>query len=82
MPVPNGFGRPNIDYNACVPCKACGRGLFVAVETKKPGAKPTPQQEATISRLRAAGAAVFVIDGNVEELDAWLKANAGYTPDA
>jgi hypothetical protein len=75
MPVPSGFGQPNLDYNAVAPCKDCGRGLFIAVETKRPGAKPTAQQEATIARLRAAGAAVFVIDGDTQELEIWLLQN-------
>jgi hypothetical protein len=75
MPVPSGFGQPNLDYNACAPCVSCGRGLFIVVETKAPGKKPTAQQEATIERLRKAGAAVFVIDGNTEELELWLQQN-------
>lgn len=56
-PVQNGMGSPSLD------CLVCYRGLFIAIETKAPGKKPTPRQETTISEYRAAGAIVLVIDG-------------------
>ena len=73
MPVPNGMGQPNLDYNGCY------YGLFFAIETKTPGKLPTPQQEATIRRIRAAGGKVFLIDGDpaglgdTTELEEWLN---------
>jgi hypothetical protein len=67
MPVPNGMGQPNLDYNGCY------YGLFFAIETKRPGGKLTPQQEATARRIRAAGGKVFIIDGDLSELETWLN---------
>jgi hypothetical protein len=66
MPVPSGFGESTLDYLGCY------RGLFFAVETKAPGGKPTPRQETTIATMRAAGATVFVIDGDTTDLKLWL----------
>lgn len=57
MPVQNGMGAPSLDFLYCI------RGLFIAVETKAPGKKPTPRQETTIAQITAAGGAVFVVDG-------------------
>ncbi len=57
MPVQNGFGAATLDYLLCV------HGLFVSIETKRPGGVPTPRQETTIETIRAAGGLVFVVDG-------------------
>jgi len=65
-PVQSGFGSPTLDYVGCY------KGKFYAIEAKKPGAKPTPRQELTIKIMQAAGAKVFVIDGDVSELESWL----------
>ena len=62
MPVQSGFGSPSLDFLICI------SGLFVSIETKAPGKKPTPLQETTIANMRAAGALVFVVDGD-ESLD-------------
>ena len=67
-PVPSGYGRATID------CMGCFRGRFFGIETKRPGGKTTPRQDISIAALRAAGAAVFVIDGDVSELKEWLDA--------
>lgn len=66
-PVQNGLGAPTLDFVGCY------RGRFYAIETKAPGKKPTPRQELTITGMRAAGAAVFVIDGDTRLLENWLK---------
>jgi len=55
-PVPAGYGSPTLD------CIICYRGVFIAIETKAPGKKPTPRQELSISDMLAAGAIVMVID--------------------
>jgi hypothetical protein len=55
-PVQNGMGEP------CLDCHGCYQGRYFAVETKRPGAVPTPRQDATIARIRAAGGEVFVVD--------------------
>jgi hypothetical protein len=59
MPVQMGLGIPALDYLLCV----CG--MFVAIETKVPGKKPTPRQELTMAALTAAGAKVFVVDDEI-----------------
>ncbi len=52
------FGMPALDFLLCV------GGKFVAVETKRPGKKPTPRQWETIKALRVAGATVLVVRDN------------------
>jgi hypothetical protein len=56
MPVPSGYGASSLDYILCV------GGMFVSIETKKPGGKVTPRQHATARDIRDAGGKVFVID--------------------
>lgn len=70
MPVPSGFGESTLDYIGCY------RGKYFAVETKAPGKKPTDRQQAIISKMRAAGGAVFVIDGDLTEIKQWITTNA------
>ena len=66
MPVPSGYGESSLDYLGCY------RGQFFAIETKKPGGKPTDRQNMIIERMRKAGGAVFVIDGDLSELKTWI----------
>lgn len=68
MPVPGGYGDSTLDYIGCF------NGKFFAIETKKPGGEPTPRQKQIIARMKAAGAAVFVIDGDTTELENWIRA--------
>lgn len=56
MPVQNGMGAPALDFFLCA------GGWFIAIETKKPGAKPTPRQETTIGEIEEAHGLVFVVD--------------------
>lgn len=72
MPVPSGFGESTLDYIGCY------RGKLFAIETKAPGKKPTPRQMQIINAIRRAGGAVFVIDGDITELQQWIRAT---TPD-
>lgn len=67
MPVPGGFGGTTLDYIGC------HFGVFFAIETKKPGGKPTDRQNMIIEQMRRAGGKVFVIDGDTEELEDWLR---------
>lgn len=67
MPVPGGFGGSTLDY------VGCHRGDFFAIETKKPGGKPTARQYQIIARMEAAGGKTFVIDGDLTELEDWLN---------
>lgn len=55
MPVQSGYGAPALDYLLSI------RGRFVAIETKAPGKKLTPQQEQTKSAIEAAGGIVLVV---------------------
>jgi hypothetical protein len=68
-PVPSGFGASDLD------CILCYYGKYIAIETKAPGEKPTPRQKLTIAETRAAGGAVFVIDGEAgcHELRVFLQ---------
>lgn len=67
MPVPGGFGGTTLDYIGC------HRGRFFAIETKKPGGKPTDRQQTIIGQIVASGGAAFVIDGDTTELEQWLR---------
>ena len=68
-PVQNGMGMPSLDFIGCC------HGLYIGIETKAPGKKPTGRQRGTMSQIEAAGGKVFVIDGAEEsyaELADWL----------
>ena len=56
-PVQNGMGAPGLDVFYCIPC-----GIFVAIETKAPGKKPTSGQLREHERMRGMGQRVEVID--------------------
>ena len=58
MPVPGGFGASSLDYILCV------QGIFVSIEAKKPGGKPTARQIFTIRQIKQSGGKTFVIDGD------------------
>ena len=62
MPVQSGMGAPTLDFVGCY------KGFFFAIEAKAPGKKPTARQKLTIKEMEAAGAGVFVIDGNLSAL--------------
>jgi hypothetical protein len=66
MPVPSGFGESTLDYIGCY------RGKYFAIETKAPGKKPTDRQNMVIDKMRRAGGAVFIIDGDLTELKQWI----------
>lgn len=63
-PVPSGFGESSLD------CIVCYYGVFMAIETKAPGKKPTPRQQDCMMRMRCAGGIVHVVDSpdDVEKL--------------
>lgn len=65
MPVQVGIGASTLDYLLCV------RGRFVAIETKKPGAKMTPRQEAVSREIVKAGGTVYVIT-NEDEMNKFI----------
>lgn len=65
--VQNGMGTPTLD------CTGWFHGRAFAIETKAPGAKPTPRQLITIAKMEKGGARVFVIDGDCSELEEYLR---------
>ena len=67
MPVQAGFGASTLDF------LGCHVGRFFAIETKAPGKRPTDRQKMIMDQMRRAGAKVFVIDGDLTELRAWLN---------
>lgn len=70
MPVPTGFGKSGLDYHGCI------RGQYFAIETKRPGGKPTARQIATMDSVQRAGGRVFLIDSAdstaFQKLKEWL----------
>jgi hypothetical protein len=69
MPVVNGMGKPTLDFIGC------HRGRFFGIETKAGSGRPTKRQELTMAEMRAAGAAVFLINDvqGMDELEGWLN---------
>lgn len=55
MPVQTGYGAPALDFLLCI------RGRFIAIETKAPGKKLTPQQEITKTQIETAGGIVLIV---------------------
>ena len=71
MPVSSGFGAHGIPDFLC-----CVSGKLLAVEAKAGTNKPTGLQEAQMLKMRAAGATTLVVnEGNIEELETWIKSN-------
>ena len=55
-PVLFGMGERTVD------CIGCYKGRFFAIECKAPGKQPTDIQLWKLSKIAAAGGAIFVID--------------------
>lgn len=56
-PVPSGYGESHLD------CILCVNGVYVAIEVKAPGKKPTPRQRFRIGTVGRANGIALVIDG-------------------
>lgn len=54
-PVPGGYGRRTVDYLGCI------RGVFFAIEAKRPNGKPTPLQAGTLDAIGGAKGCAFVV---------------------
>jgi len=73
-PVQNGMGAPALDFHVCLPVKITpdmvGKtvGMYLGIETKAPGKKPTARQLLTAKEITAAHGEVAIIDGIVESL--------------
>lgn len=70
MPVQVGYGKRTVDYLCCI------RGVFFAIEAKKPESKGrvTALQSATLEQVQDAGGIGFVVydDASLAELKRWL----------
>lgn len=55
-PVQNGMGSP------CLDCHGCFKGIYFAIETKRPSKKPTARQQITMDEIKQAGGIVLIID--------------------
>lgn len=68
-PVPGGYGATTLDVIGCY------RGLFFAVEVKKPGGRPTLRQQGVIEDIGLAGGRAFVVDGeaSLAVFEKWLS---------
>ncbi len=67
-PVQMGYGAATLDDLVCLPVIITPAmvgmrvGLFVAIESKVPGKKPTPRQNFTIKAINDAGGVAFWTD--------------------
>ena len=69
MPPANGFGRTGI-----ADILAIRKGVFLAIETKFGGNKPTPMQIAFLDSVRQEDAFGFVVcEKRLEWLKAWME---------
>lgn len=68
-PVMNGMGAPSLDFICC------HNGHYIAIEAKKPGARPTARQEVTMTEIAFAGGFVFVVScqQELDVLEAYLN---------
>lgn len=57
MPIGTGYGNSGVPDFLC-----CMGGLFVAIEAKANGNKPTALQEKNMREIRAAGGVAIVVD--------------------
>ena len=57
MPVQMGYGSATLDFLCCI------KGIFVAIETKRPGgAKLTLRQQSVLNAVLKAGGIALVVD--------------------
>lgn len=67
-PVTGGYGSSGVPDIVC-----CYNGVFIGIECKAKGNKPTPLQEAQMQKIRQAGGYTIVInEENVSILESWL----------
>jgi len=50
----------------CPDILCCYQGLFIGIELKMPGRKPTPSQEAMLRRIRKCGGFAAVVESSAE----------------
>lgn len=70
MPIGTGYGNSGVPDFLC-----CISGLFVAIEAKANGNKPTALQEKNMRDIRASGGIAMVVDEtNLPQLEAKIAA--------
>lgn len=57
MPVNSQFSKKTVDY------LVCAYGVFIAIEAKAPGKRPTALQQITLDQVASAGGGWFIVDG-------------------
>lgn len=68
MPVPSALGVSGIpDFIGHY------RGEFFGIEAKAPGKLPTGFQALQVGTITMSGGRCFVVDGDLQEVEAWLK---------
>jgi hypothetical protein len=67
MPVQNGMGAPTLDFICCF------NGMYLAIEAKAPGKKPTARQLKTMSQISKAGGVAIVVGTEEEQFTALEK---------
>lgn len=67
-PVQMGYGAKTLD------CLTCIDGLFIGIETKAPGKKPTKLQEIIIYEIASSGGECFIIydKESLEQFKDWV----------
>jgi hypothetical protein len=68
MPVPTGYGATTLDFLCCID------GIFVAIETKSPGNKPTRLQEVKLELVQKAGG-IAIWGDNIDSIIKQLQAH-------
>ncbi len=71
MPVQNGMGAPTLDFICCY------KGLYLAIEAKAPGKKPTTRQLKTMEQIAKAGGIAMTVgttEAQFEALEKFLEA--------
>jgi hypothetical protein len=68
MPVSNGMGAPSLDYICCI------NGMYLGIEAKTRGKKPSPRQVKTMASIsKAGGMAIWVDEDRLESLEKLLQ---------
>lgn len=67
--VPYGYGASTLDY------LMCHYELFISIEAKRPGEKPTARQQFIIRQIKSAWGKHFTVDGvdSLADLSAYLE---------
>lgn len=73
MPVQTGYGVKVLDFVGAYSGGGRTEAAFFSIETKAPKKKPTANQNLQIDSMRQVKCKVFVIDGDLTDLETWLR---------